>query len=78
MTNRNTDFSKARSTTSIKFAGVVFLVLGALSFFDSFGLASALSLTLDGRHKWVGGLFVLMGLLDIFIIPSILQARKPR
>ena len=78
MTNKKRDFSKARSTKSMKFAGFLFLLLGTLCFLDSFGIASSLNLTLDSRNKLIGGLLVLMGILDIFIIPRILQAKKPR
>ena len=77
MTNKNIDFTKARAPRSMKFIGMLFIVVGALFFLDAFGLASTMNLTLDDRHKLIGGLFVLMGLLDIFVIPKILEAKRP-
>ncbi len=78
MINKNGKLPTARVPKSMKFTGMIFILVGILFFKDAFGLASAMNLTLDGTHKLVAGLFVFMGLLDIFVIPKILESRKPR
>lgn len=60
-------------TKRLRMTGGVFILLGLVLYFDIGGIAGALGFLENGVYRVLGGSVILVGVLDVVLVPRILQ-----
>lgn len=71
--NNLTEDGQKRLIRLLRISGGVFIVIGGIFFADLGDIASLLDLQMDQMNRLVGGLMMLVGVLDVVLVPRILQ-----
>lgn len=57
----------------VKLAAAAFFVFGLCLFLDAYGLATMMQITQGEINKMIGGVAMILAVIDVIIVPRILQ-----
>jgi|GEM_PF-5214388 len=59
---------------TVRITGFIILLMGGGVFFNLGGIANQIGFSDDGAHHFIGGAIAILGMMDIILVPRILDA----